>query len=232
MSMWEIEALMENTVRLIDKGEFKPNQKRNLIWNVYNLQNQFDCKFTHFRVMDILLKNNFVQPYEVNDFPMAKEYPSFFSELLNQDFKWINSNPNQEWSENNQAIAYWDKKGNKIYADFGTPYYTINPSEKVVVYEPLDLGLQIIEEANKQQDKSSIYNWTAFMVNYSMAWFPTTKTLEALKHDYFQKIKTSFQQFDYSNYDILHEGLSLSMDKNKEEWFTENQKELIKYLTK
>ena len=36
--MWEIEALMENTIRFINKNDFLSNGKRSLIWDACHLQ--------------------------------------------------------------------------------------------------------------------------------------------------------------------------------------------------
>lgn len=70
MSMWEVESLMEDTIRLLDRSECSAAEKRNLIWHTFQLQNQFDCGFTHFRLMDILLKNGYVQQYDIEHFPL------------------------------------------------------------------------------------------------------------------------------------------------------------------
>lgn len=229
--MWEIEALMENTVRLIDKSEFIASKKRNLIWNTYHLQNQFDCSFTHFRLMDLLIKNEYVQQYDISDFPMTSAYPNLFNELSNKDFEWIHENPNEKWSENNLEIAYWDKKSNKIFVDYGSKFYTKYKEENIEEYEPLRLAYLIIKEGSKQKDKSIIYNWTAFMINYLLAWFPTTKLLNELKDEYVIDIKNTFDQFDFTNYKAIHHGLDIN--NINEDWLedmSETQKELIQYF--
>jgi len=231
MSMWEIESLMENTVKLIDKSDSTSNKKRNLIWNTYYLQNQFDCSFTHFRLMDILVENQYVQQYEIDEFPMNTKYPDFFNELPNKNFEWIRKNPIEKWSDENQEIAYWDKKSKKIYVDFGSLYYTNNPKESVKKYDPLDFGFQIIEESNIQKDKSNVYDWTAFIIIYLLEWFPSDGTIEKLKESYFQRIKTIFQKFDFTDYKVLHRGLDLS-NNNEREYLSDTQRELIKFLAK
>lgn len=229
MSMWEIEALMENTVRLIDKSENSAGEKRNLIWNTYNIQSKFDCSFTHFRLMDILIKHDFVQQYEVKDFPMYSEYPDFFIVATSKDFEWIREKPLEKWSEANPELAYWDDNYNRIFADFGSQFYTNHPTEKATELHPLDFGLQVIKDAYKQNDKSSIYNWTAFLIIYILEWFPSGKTTEELKSAYFQKIKTIFQQYEYTDYTVLHRGLDL-YNAEIEDYFSEAQIELIKFV--
>ncbi|WP_209402919.1 hypothetical protein [Pseudozobellia sp. WGM2] len=232
MSMWEIEALMEKTVRLIDKSEFKSNEKRNLIWNTYNLQNQFDCSFTHFRLIEILKNNEYVQQYDISDFPLTNGYKDFFFDLVNKDFEWIRQIPTEDWSENNEEIAYWDKASNKIFVDFASDFYTLNKGEFSKEYDPLHFGLIIIKEGGRQNDKSIVYEWASFLVNYLLAWFPSNKSTTELKNEYFSEIKDCILQFDYSDYKASHQGLDIiNMDVNWLDEMSENQKELIKYLT-
>ena len=198
--------------------------------NLYNLQNQFDCSFTHFRLMDLLLKHDFVQQYDINDFPMTKEYPNFFSELSKKDFDWIWKNPTKKWSKNNPAIAYWDKKSNKIFVDFGSEFYTKNKDE-VIKKSPLDFGYLIIQEGSRQNDKSIVYDWTAFMINYLLAWFSTNQSTNELKTNYFSEIRNAIHKFDFSNYKALHEGLDIN--NIPEYWLkemSEKQKELIRFI--
>ncbi|MFK7799121.1 MAG: hypothetical protein AB8E82_16835 [Aureispira sp.] len=229
MSMWEIEALMENTIHLIDKSNAAPNQKRQLIWNTYHLQGYFDCSFTHFRVMDVLLKHNYVQQYAIDEFPPTKQHPEFFQELSNKQFEWIHKRPVQPWSKDNPALAYWDKKHNCIFVDFGTEYYTNYPDEITQELAPLAFGKWVIQEGSRQQDKSIVYDWTAFMIVYLLAYFPPTQTLAQLQEVYFKDIKQVFQQFDYSSYEALHRGLDLEIGDNAE-WFTAIQLGLIAYI--
>ena len=69
------------------------------------------------------------------------------------------------------------------------------------------------------------------MVNYLLAFFPSNKSTAELKKLYFSEIKEIFQQFDYRDYTILHEGLSIK--DVPEDWLeemSEHQKELIQYI--
>ena len=227
--MWEIEALMENSIRLIDQSNVTLSEKRNLIWNVYNLQGQFDCSFTHFRLMDMLLKNEYVQPYEIAHFPISSKYPNYFNELSNKDFEWIRKNPVQKWSQENSSIAYWDKKSEKIYVDFGTEYYTKHLNEKSIEFQPLELGLKIIEASNIQNIKSNIYDWTAFMIIYLLEEFSSEKKIETLKENYFSRIKVIFQRFNFKDYEPINDGLDLN-NSIEQDWLSDTQKKLIEFI--
>ncbi len=229
MSMYEIEGLMENTVTLIDKSEATSPQKRNLIWNAYELQGAFDCSFTHFRVMPLLQRNEFVQTYEREAFPMYQDFSAFFDGLEEESFTWICENPAAAWSGENGAIAYWDKDSKKVFVDFGSPYYSLHPEEKPQKIAPLDFGWQMIQTAHLQNNQASIYDWTAFMIFYLIALFPTEQSTEVLKETYFTGIKSIFKNYDYTNYEPLHDGLDLH-NKEEEEWLTDQQKELLVFL--
>lgn len=136
MSMYEVEALIEHTIRVIDKTDLSDQQKRNLIWNAFKIQNNFDCSFTHFRTMDILKKVKFVQSFERTSFPLYNTYPEFFNNLSEEDFVWIKKQPTEKWSADNSSIAYWDGESNCIFVDYGTAYYTRFPAEKIKEINP------------------------------------------------------------------------------------------------
>lgn len=226
MSMYEVEDLIENTIHLIDKTDFSPDKKRNFIWNLYELQGEFDCSFTHFRVMNILKKYNYVQDFKLTEFPIYSEYPEFFDKLKEKSFEWINQNPNESLSGKNPSVAYWDKKSLKIYVDFGSNFYSLLPNESNEKIEFLDLGLKIIQEADKLNALDIIYDWTAFMINYLLSMFPTESTLENLNSKYFSQIKEIFRHYDFSNHEPLHRNLVLE----NMSWHSEIQKELTKFI--
>lgn len=59
MSMWEVEYIIEQTIKLIDTAQITNSEKRHLIYNAYHLQAAFDTSHTHFRVKDILLSTQY-----------------------------------------------------------------------------------------------------------------------------------------------------------------------------
>lgn len=231
MSMYEIEDLMEATVRFIEKLDCSPSGKRNLIWNVFHLQNQFDCKFTHFRMMDILTKNEYVQEYDIQAFPLAALYPDFFNNLPDEEFAWIRQVPTEAWSETNQEVAYWDGKRQKILVDFGSEYYALHADEAPQVYEPMQLGYDIIQKGSKQGNKDIVCHWTAFMLLYLLAWFPPGQAADGLKEQFFADIKDIFYHFggdnhttSYPQFDIYH------LDETWIEGMPATQRTLVEYF--
>lgn len=229
MSMWEVEYLVEAAVKLIGSSNATATDKRNLIGNAYHIQDYFDCSFTHLRVKALLLKNEYIQPYTIKEFPLYNDHPKWFSELTNHDFVWIRQYPEQSRSEDNLEIGYWDKKSQQIYVNFATPYYTLHPKEAFVEYEPLDFSLKIIKEAGKQKNKDMVYDWTAFIIFYLLAVLPVDKTLAELKDAYFSEVKAVLAQFDFIDYEPVDDRLDLYNESN-EEWLSELPLKLLKFV--
>lgn len=73
MSYHKIEDLVEETIVLIDKTNDALEEKRNLFYNLFAFQNLFDCSFTHFRQIDILIKNSFTYRIPINELPNNQE---------------------------------------------------------------------------------------------------------------------------------------------------------------
>lgn len=77
MSMHEIEDLVEQSIRAIDKSAMEKSAKRDTYFSLYNFQGQFDCSYTNFRVADILIKNEFTFFFDIESHPdylINKEY--------------------------------------------------------------------------------------------------------------------------------------------------------------
>lgn len=60
MAQHAIEDLIEDTVYLIDKADLSNATKRDFLAGIYRIQEFYDTGYTHFRVIDILLKYKFV----------------------------------------------------------------------------------------------------------------------------------------------------------------------------
>ena len=231
MSMYEIEGLVEETILTIDKMDLSLKQKRNFIYNAYELQNQFDCSFTHFRVIEVLKKNEYVQSYKIKEFPIYKKAIDFFNNLPTKEFEFIRKRPNEPFSTENHSIAYWRKKENLIYADFGTPYYSLHPTDRPEKMDPLAFGLKSIQFGHSIRNADFIYNWAGFMINYLLVFFPLPHTIEELKMNYFNNVKQILKQYNLSEVEPWHFGFSLEIDK-KDNWQSDIQKELINFLVK
>ena len=133
-------------------------------------------------------------------------------------------------SQDNPIVGYWDGESQKIYVEFGSPYYTLHPKESVNRFEPLDFGLMMVETADQLKCKSGVYDWTAFTIVYLLALAPSDTSLDDLKNDYFIKITSIFEQFDFSDYEPIDEPLNL-FSPFYEEWLQPNQLALVELVT-
>ncbi|BDS10435.1 hypothetical protein [Aureispira anguillae] len=226
MSMWEIEALIEASIRLVDQTAVKTD-KVNLIWNLYEIQGLFDCSFTHFRLMDLLLKNGYTKAIERTAYPNYEQQKRYLEELKENRFAFLYENLAESWSETNPVVAYWDQKTAKVYIDCDSPIWG-NNRPILTKMDPYELGKQLILEANRQGQRNLIYDWTAFLLNYGAIYFAENLTVETLIANCFETIAGVFAQHDFSAYKPMHESLEIYWEP--QEWFSEEQQQLMEWF--
>lgn len=209
MSMWDIEALIEYGIRLVDKTEGTNEEKIKLIGNLYAIQEMYDCSFTNFRVMPILLQTGYTKTIDYTEHPDYKGNEAYFEKLLKKDdIEFIYRDIKKKWSEKNDVAAYLEKETRKIYIDYGSPLRKDDPPLEIM--NVCDLALFLILEAHKQQDKGTVYDWTAYLIKYGAPWSDDDEvTAEELINDYFGEIKTIWYGYDYSDYKPIHESLTI-----------------------
>jgi hypothetical protein len=226
--MWEIEALIEGAIQLVYKSKKEPLHKRSVIWNLYETQGQFDCSFTHFRVMNILLETGYTKTLSIEEHPLFLENSSYFEALKTKNFEFLNLKVGKEWGADNPIAAYWDKKTDLLYYDLGSPFWEQLEEEipqELVLY---DLGLEIIKEAHEQKQKNVVYDWTAFLINYGLNYFKQTESIDVLKEKYFETIKEIFKGYDFSDYTVMHPSLELM--KAPEDWLGEEESKFVEWF--
>ncbi|GAA6142626.1 hypothetical protein NBRC116584_24440 [Hydrogenophaga sp. 5NK40-0174] len=76
--MHEIEDLVEDSVRLVDRSDLSRQDKISLLNALYRYQELFDTSYTHFRVMDMLLASGYVKRMALADHP---DYSTHAAEL-------------------------------------------------------------------------------------------------------------------------------------------------------
>ncbi|MBL4648366.1 MAG: hypothetical protein JKY03_01450 [Aureispira sp.] len=228
MSMWEIEALIENAIQLISKSEKDNLHKRSIIWNLYEIQGQFDCSFTNFRVIKLLLETGYTKRILIEEHPEFSKNTTYFKQLKTKDFEFIHTRPNEKWSADNAVAAYWDKKTGFIYYDLGAPLWESLEAEIPQEFALYDLGLEIIKEAHEQKHKKGVYDWTAFLINYGLNYFEQTESIAVLEEQYFETIKSIFKAYDFSDYATIH--LSLEVMKSPEDWLGEEESKFIEWF--
>jgi hypothetical protein len=226
--MWEIEALIENAVQLISKSEKNNLRKRSIIWNLYEIQGQFDCSFTNLRVIKHLLETGYTKKMPVEEHPEFSKNTTYFEQLKTKDFEFINTKPTEKWSADNAVAAYWDKKTSFIYYDLGAPLWELLEEETPQELALYDLGLEIIKEAHEQKHENGVYDWTAFLINYGLNYFEQTESIAVLKKQYFETIKSIFKAYDFSGYATIHR--SLEVMKSPEDWLGEEESKFIEWF--
>lgn len=82
MSVHMIEDLIEGSIRLLDKHfPAEDRRVRDRISALYRFQDIFDCSFTHFRVMEVLLKRGFTYRVPLTDHPEYPRRQTYFDAL-------------------------------------------------------------------------------------------------------------------------------------------------------
>ncbi|AGC43523.1 hypothetical protein MYSTI_02196 [Myxococcus stipitatus DSM 14675] len=88
MSMHEIEDLVEGSVRVLHRRAAPDDPApRSQFALLFDFQGRFDCSFTHFRVMDILLARRFTYQFDVADHPDHAARRTFFQGI--QKFTYL-----------------------------------------------------------------------------------------------------------------------------------------------
>lgn len=231
MSMWEIEALIEDSIRIVAQTDKNPTEKRTLYHSLYTIQGQFDCSFTHFRVMPLLLEAGYARTMELTEYPSYQAHKAFFEHLKTQRFSFIYKNVEEEWSRDNPVCAYWDKNSEKIYYDpdsaLWEPLTGTPPPEMVPTIEVAQTLVSLAQAAN---DKATVYHWMAFaLIGQIMT--PTQASLEVLKQQ-FQPLKTSFSTYDFEGFKPMHRSFDLKELKAgiEEGYFDEKTSNLIQWM--
>lgn len=226
--MWEIEGIIEDSIRFVSESEKSNSDKINLIYNLYQVQNQFDCSFTHFRLMDILQSVGYTKTITLEEHPDYKKNKTFFDELKKKDFEFIYNDVTKGWGKDNLLVGYWNLKDQKIFLDYDSPLWA---NDKKTILKNLffyDLAKEIIEMAHHQKNENLVYDWTAFMLNYGVPFFSPELEDEKMITKYIAPIKIIFDSYSYDAYEPIHESLTVEMPPI--EWADEKTIQLYEYF--
>lgn len=168
MSMHRIEDLVEETVHLIDTADLPAWQKRSILSNLFTLQSwYFDAGYTHFRVMEILLRYRFV--YKIN----LASYPNIAAAVIfeNETRGWVKDSDDNHTplgyavTENEKTWLYLDA-GGKLWQRLCEQGVLLGedqqPPEKLPVPDLIHL---VLKEAEQQQQPVLMEQWYALLVN-------------------------------------------------------------------
>lgn len=169
MSMYQIEDLVECSVRQLCQVETDSYQLRNDIYYLYEFQNQFDCSFTHFRVLQELLDCGFMIPLNPEDHPCREQED--FQRLTREDFDYTPGPAGGYWCG---TIANADGESfelNKLFCDYGSPLWQVLVEEGKLSGEiarpllPLDayrLVSRVLRQVEVEKDPYLFIHWYAF----------------------------------------------------------------------
>ena len=116
MSMHEIEELQEASIRLLDRIEGLDH--RSMFKRLYDFDAYFDTGFTHFRVMDILLKRRFYYRMALEDHPDYAQFKDALEGIRKEDFSPIPRDPSTKYTATNPVVAYWSE--GQLYCEAGS----------------------------------------------------------------------------------------------------------------
>ena len=232
MSMHEIEDLVEATIRTIDILDIPSHEKRQLIANCYRLQAYFDTSYTHFRLMDILLKNDYMQTFRIHNFPLAKQYPEYYQSLKAQNFEYIYEHPENDQDDaeqlnDNEIIAVWDRDSDFIYVEFGTPYYALH-SEAVVYDKALEAAKKIILLIH-QSHPNLAYDWALFMIFYLLEEVEVGEADQKIQ-DYFADIQPIIAEIKADKEDLCLSEFFEYENEERAEWLGETTNHILQYM--
>ncbi|WP_158563333.1 tetratricopeptide repeat protein [Chitinophaga silvatica] len=174
MSMYEAESLVELSVYALDKSEDAELDRRSLIYNLYQLQQQFDTGFTHFRVMDILIKYHYVYTFPITSHPeYAKHKPWFDRLAAEKKFSFIFLSPLEAYDTDNNPVAGYANYDHTtqqyiLYCDAGSILWeqmvangTITGNDAIAPEEMniFSVAHEIAELAGEQKDITLLGNW-------------------------------------------------------------------------
>ncbi|MCH5670636.1 hypothetical protein [Streptomyces gilvus] len=115
MSDHRVEDLVEQSIRLVDSRHPADGLRvRDWIGVLFHVQDQYDCSFTHFRVMDILLRRGFTFRFPPVEHPDYGERREAFAALT--EFTALKDVHGGGWLED----GYFDPDPPFVYCDAGS----------------------------------------------------------------------------------------------------------------
>ncbi|MEU5400749.1 hypothetical protein ABZ348_15825 [Streptomyces sp. NPDC005963] len=172
MSLHDIEDLVADSVRLLDVHT-EPGDPRVRDWFavLYDFQNGYDCSFTHFRVMDALLRRGYTYRFPIDRHPDYGERAAYLDAL--SEFTGLRTF--DEDAPDFEGYDSWLEDGYVeppfLYCDAGTELWRrmvaagelrgpdATPPRRIPLIEAVR---EVAVAAEKEQDHELIGLWYAF----------------------------------------------------------------------
>ncbi|MET9083040.1 hypothetical protein ABZX77_14280 [Streptomyces sp. NPDC004237] len=163
MSDHWVEDLVEQSIRFLDSRHPADDRRvRDWIGVLYRVQDQYDCSFTHFRAMDILLRRDFTFRFPTVEHPDYGERGEAFAALT--EFTAPREVDDSGWLED----GYFDPDPPFVYCDAGSALWhrmvrlgrLAGPAAAPLREVPLIDVLQAIAAAGEELgDRGLIADW-------------------------------------------------------------------------
>ena len=167
MSMHDIEGVVEVSVYCIDESNLSLEKKRDLLYNLYKFQSEYDTGYTNFRVKDILLKNHymFALPIEVHpDYAEKKE--EFDSYVEKRYSEWLTDDSILEPEENGNSLFYVDAGSDtwkKLVENGVLTGKQAIPVNDLSIFETV---LEVVKLCREQQNTECAAEWLRTVLFY------------------------------------------------------------------
>ena len=174
MAMYEIEDVVEGSIRCLDKSKLPETDIRDLIFNLLEFQKEWDAGFTNFRMPNILLAHQYMFAFRLEEHPDYAANREEFEKIRNREFAFLSLDADGGyWCKN-----YRDLEGNKIpfehlCCDAGTSLWSdfvaLGKIKGEGALAPRDIDfsdmiLAVLHEAQAQKDYKLLALW--YMVCY------------------------------------------------------------------
>ncbi|MGW2050335.1 hypothetical protein ACWCPF_34960 [Streptomyces sp. NPDC001858] len=171
MSEHEIEDLVADSVIVLDRhAQSHDSRVRDWFAALYDFQSGYDCSFTHFRVMDVLLRRGYTYRFPVERHPDHAERSAYFDALT--EFTGLRTfdedSPDFDGYESWLEDGYVDPPF--LYCDAGTELWRRmaaagelhGPDAAPPLRTPLiEVVREVAVAAEKEQDHELIGMWYA-----------------------------------------------------------------------
>lgn len=171
MSMYQIEDLVEYSIRQLLSASTDRQQLRSDIHYLYEFQNQFDCSFTNFRLLSGLLDCGYILLLDPQEHPLYATKREEFEQMMQRNFDYTPGPEGGYWCGTVENAENEKVTLNKMCCDYGSPLWQQLVSKDRLSGEaatplsplnPYKLVLRIIRGLSPEEDPYLFTNWYSF----------------------------------------------------------------------